>query len=148
MTECTPATVDAKRVGIDERLRNEGDADAVEADTQFVDERRAEDVRLVDRHDLTVPAAPIGKARDRLALRVRFEARIFLKRVIEMEVVVLPQVVAGVDRVLIDGDRREWRTDGARGKGVRAAWRERVAGRGAGASAAAVARWRWHWKVQ
>src|SRR5262249_11146487 len=62
------ADIDAECGRVDEGLWDERNADAVETAAQFVDERRAEDVRLVDRHDLAMAAAPVGEAGHRLSL--------------------------------------------------------------------------------
>ncbi len=99
--------VDAESVRVDERLRDEGDVDAVVAAAHFVDERGAENVRFVDRHDLTAAAAPVGIAGHRLPLRVRLEPGILLDGVVDMQIVALPQVGPRVDGVLIDRDRRQ-----------------------------------------
>ena len=71
-------------------------------------------MRLVDRHDLTVSAASVGETGDRLALRVRLEARIGLERIVEVEIVVLTHVVARINRVLVDRDRGQRGADRTR----------------------------------
>ena len=55
------ADVDAEVRRVDDHVRIEVDADAVVADARFVDQRLAEDVRLVDRQDLAVAAARVAE---------------------------------------------------------------------------------------
>ena len=103
--------VDPERAGVHQRVRNERDADAVVPGAYLVDERRTENVSLIDRQDLPVAAARVAETGDGLALGVRLDTTIGLERVIDVQVVALPEIVAGVDRVLVDLDRRQRRAD-------------------------------------
>ena len=91
-----------RSAGLTTTLGVEVDVDPVVADARFVDERGAEDVRLVDRHHLPFAAARIAEAGHRVALRVRFLPVVLLVGVVAVQVVLGAEVVAEVDRVLVD----------------------------------------------
>ena len=107
------AVVDAEIGGVDLEVRLEGDVDAVEAEPRLVHQIRAEDVGLVQGHDLAVRVAGVAETGNGVALQGRLAAAVALERVVAVQRVVLTEAVAHVAGPLIDIDRRRRRTEEA-----------------------------------
>ncbi len=118
------AGVDAERRRVQHGVRVERDVDPVEPGTRLVHQPLAEDVRFVQRADLTVRVTRIAEAGNRVELQRRLAAQVLLKRVVPMQNVARAHCLADVTGPLVDVHRRHLRPDEAcrpvdRGVGAR-----------------------------
>ncbi len=108
------AVADAVIAGERECVGIEGDGDAVEAEAGLIDDRRREDVDLVEGADLAVRGAVVAEAGDGVQLEVGLGAGVLLPGVVEVEGVGLGDVMEEVagELVGLDGAGRRAGGDG------------------------------------
>src|ERR1043165_1074249 len=100
------AVLDAEIERVEQRVRREQDVDPVETKTRFVNDGRAERVSLIEREDLAARLARVAEAGYRVSLQRGFAALVALERIVAVETIIGADVMADVERALIDIHRR------------------------------------------